>query len=287
MVSPVRYSCNSQMTMSNMMIVQLQRNAGCPWCTDSQRCQLGQKNRPSEGTGEKAVLKFHDWMNQRTCKVWLGCRNIPQFLHTHTHTLLPPYSLCLVTVTKLCCSGQGFVSHTNQNKDPITAPPSTLSLPLPPSPLFFNPSVLLSFNAMMSVFPLLSSPCLCPSSHSLAPLGFRGQPRRAIHTSALTTEPDKGSKAVQHRSLVFCRLYGLILTWQQCGVLSVMCIHLQLTLAPMSQHSALTWLETSSSTVEWILDQCCWLWLRPQRETTDTLQLQPEIEQRLFTPQHW
>lgn len=47
-----------------------------------------------------------------------------------------PCSLCLVTVTKLCSV---FVSHSSQNKDPITPPPllllllRTLALPLPPS----------------------------------------------------------------------------------------------------------------------------------------------------------
>lgn len=43
----------------------------------------------------------------------------------------PPSSFCgLVTVTKLGCPGQGFVSHTSHNKDPITAVPL---LHLPPS----------------------------------------------------------------------------------------------------------------------------------------------------------
>lgn len=167
---------------------------------------------------EQLRQKFHNWMKQRTCKVWLGCRNFPWSLHTLIHTLLPPYSLCLVTVTKLCFPGKGFVSHTNQNKDPITAPLADLFLFPPPSPLFVNPSVLLSFNAMMSVFPLLSSPFLRSSSHSLAPGEFKGQPHRAIHTSALTTDPDKGREAVQHRSLELYRLYGLILTWLQWGV---------------------------------------------------------------------
>lgn len=48
-----------------------------------------------------------------------------------------------------------------------------------------------------------------------------GQPHRATHTSALTTEPDKGSEAVQHGRLELYRLYGLILTWLQWRVLRV------------------------------------------------------------------
>ncbi len=148
------------------MIGQLKCDAGCLWCTDSPNSQRWPRNKTnnSEARGEKAVLKCHDWMNQKTCQVWLGCRNIPQssqintcararahtHTHTHTHTLLPAYSLCLVTVTKLCCPGQGFVSHTNQNKDPITAlPPS-----LPPTSL--SPSLhLLSSSTPLSCPPLM------------------------------------------------------------------------------------------------------------------------------------
>lgn len=88
-------------------------------------CFIDQKGQEEKWTKFKPGYEkpFTGWA-VKTCKAWLGFSNIPQPFHTCTS--LPPYSLCLVTVTKLFCPGQGFVSHTNQDKDPITAPAPAL-----------------------------------------------------------------------------------------------------------------------------------------------------------------
>lgn len=125
--------------------------------------QIGDKRQKQQHPSQ--VIKPVSWLDRLLrCEVWLDSRNIPQSLHTCT--LLPPYSLCLVTVTKLCGPGQGFVSHTNQNKDPITAPfppllPSlslhllSSSNPWPWSPLMRWWVYFLCFPPFASVHPVI------------------------------------------------------------------------------------------------------------------------------------
>lgn len=135
-------------------------------CCTERYCQETNLNRLL-GRQLKTALKCYDWMNWKTCKFWLECRNTPP--------LLPPLSLCLVT--KLSWPGQSFCESHQPEQRPYYCNPA----PPPPCPFLhlLAPPTLLSCPPLMRwwvyffCFPPLA--CVHPLIHWLQEV-FRGSP---------------------------------------------------------------------------------------------------------------